>query len=162
MQGAINNKAELQEIFWNRFLTKYPGYVHRSIPQAYYFCDNEMDANQCAKLVTQGIKQATATSQWYYDRMQEALPQVNDLAIVTNWYGEPKAVINTTRVESIAFYKITAAFAQIEGEGDKSLDYWRKVHIAYYSREMTPFGESFNENMIIICEYFQTIYTGDN
>jgi uncharacterized protein YhfF len=34
------------------------------------------------------------------------------------------------------------------------------VHKAYYQREMEPHGENFDENMIIICEYFKTKYVG--
>jgi len=48
--------------------------------------------------------------------------------------------------------------AKTEGEGDKSLDYWKRVHEVYYNREMKPHRDKFDENMIIVCEYFKTIY----
>ena len=50
-------------------------------------------------------------------------------------------------------------FAQKEGEGDKSLAYWRKVHKAYYKREMQGYKEGFSQDMIIVCQYFKTIYS---
>ena len=43
--------------------------------------------------------------------------------------------------------KLKEDIARIEGEGDKSLVYWKKVHWNYYSREMAPFNEQPTEEM---------------
>ena len=48
---------------------------------------------------------------------------MGDLANITNWNHEPKAIIKTKKVEIVKFKDITAAYAFIEGEGDKSLEY---------------------------------------
>jgi len=50
-----------------------------------YFCDNEIDANECAKLAVQGEKRATATSMWWFEINQEELPSTIDNYIVTDW-----------------------------------------------------------------------------
>ena len=80
-----------------------------------------------------------------------------DLNIITDWNKVPKAIILTTKIELIKFNEITTKFAQREGEGDKSLDYWRKVHKIYYNREMQDYKGEFSEDMIIVCQYFKTI-----
>lgn len=147
------------ETFWNNFLNKNPDNDRKEVPVSFYFCDNEKDANECAELVEKGIKQATATSLWWYEKNNEPLPKVGDQYIVTDWNGNPKAIIETTKTKPTPYNKITPEFAESEGEGDKSLEYWNLVHRAYYSREMEPYNEKFNENMIIVCEYFKTIYT---
>jgi uncharacterized protein YhfF len=41
----------------------------RETPSSFYFCDNKKDADQCAELVVKGIKQATATSLWWYKKI---------------------------------------------------------------------------------------------
>lgn len=146
------------ESLWNNFLKENPNNIIRQKPIAYYFCDNKQDANECAKLVVKGIKQATATSLWWYKKHHEQLPKVGEQHIVTDWDGNAKAIIEITKVTQKSYNEITPEFAEIEGEGDKSLEYWQKVHKAYYMREMEPYGETFNENMIIVCEYFKTIY----
>ncbi len=110
--------------------------------------------------MVKGIKQATATSLWWFEQHQQPLPQAGDQAIVTDWAGYAKAIIETTRIELTLYNEITAAFAATEGEGDGSLAYWQRVHKAYYTREMAPFEKAFSEDMIIVCEYFKTIYTG--
>jgi uncharacterized protein YhfF len=147
-----------KETLWNDFLDEYPNNKTKDKPISFYFCDNEKDANECAELVVKEIKQATAASLWWFEKNNEALPKVGDQYIVTDWSGNAKAIIETIKVELTPYNNITSEFAKSEGEGDKSLEYWKKVHQAYYSREMQPYNEKFNENMIIICEYFKTIF----
>ncbi len=125
---------------------------------AFYFCDNEKDANECADLVLQNIKRATASSLWWYKSNNETLPQVGDRYIVTNWEGVALCVIEVEKVEITPFNKITAAFARREGEGDKSLAYWKKVHWDYYQRELANTKYFPSEDMPIVCEYFNVVF----
>ncbi|MCB4808886.1 ASCH domain-containing protein [Tamlana sp. 62-3] len=152
------NNASVQTL-WNNFIKANPEYKNYNRPEAWYFCDNQSDANDCANLVVKGVKQATSTSLWWFKTNNYALPKVNDLNIITTWGGEAKAIIKTIKVEQVPFNKITANYAKIEGEGDKSLKYWQDVHWAYYAREMAVKGEQPSPNMIIICEQFKTVFT---
>lgn len=144
---------------WNKFLLQNPAANNREMPISFYFCDNQKDADECAELVIQRTKRATATSLWWFEKHNEPLPKIGDRYIITNWIGEAKAIVETTLVEQIPYDKISPEFAEIEGEGDKSLNYWKKVHREYYTREMKPFHEEFAEHMIIVCEQFKLIYT---
>lgn len=144
---------------WTDFLSNNPTNKITERPLSFYFCDNQNDADECAELVVKGIKQATATSMWWFEKNKEPLPNVGDQFIITDWNGNAKAIIETTKIEQVPYNEITEEFAETEGEGDKSLSYWKKVHEAYYKREMEPFGEPFYEEMIIVCEYFKTIYS---
>lgn len=168
IMSCKKEKQELENInqidlsvtqLWDEFLEQHPNNPQKGLPLSFYFCDNKKDADECADLVVKGIKQATATSLWWFKKNKEALPKIGDQYIITNWDGKAKAVIEVTKIEQTPYNKITPEFAKTEGEGDKSLTYWKKVHKAYYSREMEPYNEKFSEDMIIICEYFKTIYT---
>lgn len=156
----IKQAKSTLEKFWMEFLKLNPDNDKKQLPESFYFCDNEKDANECADLVINKIKRATATSLWWFEKNNQPLPKVGDQAIITDWNGNPKAVIESIKIEPTPYNEITPEFAEIEGEGDKSLEYWKKVHKAYYQREMEPYGEKFDENMIIICEHFETIYVG--
>jgi len=156
--NRVKENFETVENIWKDFLNEHPENLNKATPFSFYFCDNEKDANECADLVIKGIKQATATSMWWYEKNNESLPNIGSQYIVTDWSGTAKAIIQTTKVEQIPYSEITAAFAQTEGEGDKSLAYWKRVHKAYYTREMEPYGDEFSEDMIIVCEYFETIH----
>jgi len=145
--------------FWNKFIIDNPNYKNFIIPESFYFCDNKIDADKCAELVINGVKQATASSIWSFKVNNENLPEIGDLNIITNWNKIPKAIIKTTKTEIIKYKDITAQFAYIEGEGDRSLSYWKKVHKNYYSREMKGSKEKFTQDLLILCQYFKTIYT---
>jgi len=125
---------------------------------AWYFCDNEIDANDCANLVLQNIKTATTTSLYWFEHNNEALPTAGDLNIFTDWQGNPLGIIETTHVAIIPYNEITAQYAALEGEGDKSLAYWQKVHWAYYQRELAGTDFSRSETMPLVCEQFKRVF----
>ncbi|MCL9805470.1 ASCH domain-containing protein [Flavobacterium amniphilum] len=153
-----NQKTDLISIYWKEFQLKNPEYKNMNEPQSFYFCDNKKEADECAELVMKKIKQATSPSAWWFEKNKEEIPKIGDIAIVTNWNKEPKAIIRTKKVEIVKFKNITPEYAFIEGEGNKTLEYWKKVHWAYYTNEMHKFSEKPNEEMKIVCEYFETIW----
>lgn len=125
---------------------------------AFYFCDNQKDANECADLVLKGIKRATASSHYWYELNNAVLPKAGDHYIVTDWDGIALCVIEVEKVEITPFNQVTAEFAEIEGEGDKSLAYWKRVHWDYYTRELEGSQYSPGEDMLIVCEQFRVVY----
>ena len=156
--NSIKKHNPSVESLWNAFLKANPNNPIKKTPPSFYFCDNKKDADTCANLVVTGKKQATATSLWWFETHNEPLPKAGDQFVITDWNGNAKAVIETIRIEQVPYHDITAEFAKIEGEGDLSLAYWKRVHEAYYKREMEPYGAQFNETMIIVCEYFKTLF----
>lgn len=154
----MSMKENLLNTYWERFQHEMPVYKQEKIPPAYYFCDNQKDADDCAELVSAGIKQATTHSLIWFRIHQEALPQIGDLAIVTDWNGTPKAIIKTIKIEIVKFKDITPEYAFIEGEGDKSLSYWQEVHWAYYTRELGEQNLKPSLDMELVCEYFETVW----
>lgn len=143
---------------WNSFVVKHPKFKNVTIPESYYFCDNKKDANECAKLVVEGTKRATTSSMWWYETNQHPIAKVGDLAIITDWKGIAMAIIEIIKIDHTPFNKITAKYAKIEGEGDKSLAYWNRVHWSYYSREMHKKGQHPTKDMMLVCEQFQAIF----
>jgi len=144
--------------YWNSFKNSYPEYVSYDQPVSFYFCDNKKDADECADLVVNRVKRATSPSVWSIKKNKEKFPEIGDIAIVTDWEGFPKAIIRTIKVDIVKFKDISPEYAFLEGEGDKSLAYWRNVHLEYYSNEMSAFGELPDDNMDIICEQFERIW----
>ena len=57
-----------------------------------------------------------------------------------------------------AFAQVPADHAYKEGEGDRSLDYWRSVHEDFLSRELATIGRTFDENTLVVCEEFELVY----
>ena len=65
---------------------------------------------------------------------------------------KPVAVIETISVEQRRFNSIDEAFAREEGEGDRSLTFWRSVHEDFFRSE----GQ-FAQDMMLWCEHFRLI-----
>lgn len=130
-------------------------------PPAWHFCDNPADADECAQLVLSGAKRATAPSLWGFEVRGEPLPAIGSLDIVTTWDGKACALIRTTQVDIVPFDSVDAAFAAAEGEGDGSLEYWRRVHWAYYARELEGSRFVSVAEMPVVCQQFEVIYRFD-
>lgn len=143
---------------WQRFLASNPDYSDQSIPKSGYFGDNEKDANILAELVQKDIKRATSHSLLGLQLREEPRPKLDDLFIVTDWAGKAKCLVKTTSVKMVPYFAIHAEHARMEGEGDKSLDYWKKVHWDYYTRELEAFGRIPRESMIVVFERFEKVF----
>ncbi|MCT4583817.1 MAG: ASCH domain-containing protein [Peptostreptococcaceae bacterium] len=125
---------------------------------SWHFCDNEKDANDLANLTKEGIKRATTSLYYWYEVEGEVLPQVGDLNIITNWNGEAKCIIKTKEINIVPFREVTEEFAKTEGEGDKSLEYWKNAHIKAFSRGLKEVGKEFFEDILVVCEEFELVY----
>jgi uncharacterized protein YhfF len=129
-------------------------------PAAFHFCDNQKDADVCAALVAEGRNCATAPALAELRLTGDPLPKAGDLAIVTNWAGEAKALIRTCSAEIRRFGEVDAVFARAEGEGDGSLSWWRTAHRDYYTRVLAGSGHTVDDNLAVVCERFELLLTG--
>ncbi len=123
------------------------------------FGDTPALANDLLGLVLAGTKQATATRLAFYQKAGMRPPRGGDLSLVLDGMGLPSCIIETTVVDIAPFNTATEDFAYIEGEGDKSLGYWHRAHLAYYQRECACEGNRFSEDEDIVFEQFRLIWT---
>ncbi len=124
---------------------------------AWHFDNNECDANELAELVLEGTKRATASLYDSYKNGEE-IPKVGDLSIITNWSGIAKCIIMSTSIEVVPYKDVDEEFAATEGEGDKSLEYWKKVHRKFFTEELTEIGGEFSEEIPVVCEKFEVVF----
>lgn len=143
---------------WGDFLDAHLEYAFVEAPKTVYFCDNEKDANESVKLVIKGIKKATSLSLLGLQNRKERLPKIGDFMVITNWAGKAQCIVKTTKVVLRPYFSIDEAYANTEGEGDKSLAYWKKAHWEYYTRELEPFGRVPRDSMIIVCQEFERVF----
>jgi len=144
--------------FWDAFQDTLDYDATGCFYEAFHFDDNERDANELAEQVLLGTKRATAGLQWSFEVANKPLPRPGVLSVVTNWQEEPQCVIETTNVEIVPFDDVSERFAETEGEGDKTLQYWREVHWAYFGRECKRIGREPGLQMPVICEEFRVVY----
>lgn len=157
LMEKVNESASEIEQFWNNFVAKNPQYENLKMPPTDYFCDSKASADECAALVQNGIKTATCGALFDYEANGEHVPEVGDLWIITDWDGNPKCIIKTTKIKIQKFSEVDAEFAKQEGEGDLSYEYWRKVHWEFFGRALAKYGLEPSENMLLVCENFERI-----
>jgi len=125
---------------------------------SWHFEITKEGADNLANLVLTGKKRATAASLWVETYDHGVIPKVGDFSIITDWAGQAKCIIQTTKIDIVPYDEVTEAFAVIEGEGDGSLEYWQKVHLEYYKKECRRIGKKFTSKMPVICEVFEVVY----
>ncbi len=126
--------------------------------EAWHFCDVEASANSLAELVYIGQKTATASLAWSYEADGESIPKEGELSVITLWDETPVCIIETTECKVIPFLEVPASFAYDEGEGDRSLQHWRKVHLDYFTKECGKIGRTHSPLMPVVCERFKVVY----
>ncbi|ELB2283237.1 ASCH domain-containing protein [Vibrio alginolyticus] len=122
-----------------------------------YFCADEYNANLCADLILKGEKTATCSLDIWYSEQGEVMPKVGHLMVVTNWNGEPVCIVEITSVSKCKYNEVTEEFAASEGEGDKSLSWWRKAHWDFFSKECEELNIQPSEDMLLVLERFKLV-----
>ena len=137
------------EDFWHRFL------VEKRLPpdSTYFDCFHfeltEKWAEELLRLVLLGQKKATASSLYAFEKENLRLPEVGDFSIVTNWAGEPKCVIRTSKVRILPFREMTYDICKLEGEDD-TLASWQRGHQRFSQKKVRNWGMSLQK----ICPWF--------
>ncbi|MEZ9419868.1 ASCH domain-containing protein [Vibrio breoganii] len=124
-----------------------------------YFCADEHNANLCAQLILRGEKRASCSMEYWYSHEGEAMPAVGHLQVVTDWQGEPICIIEITSVDTCKYCDVTAEFAALEGEGDKSLEWWREAHWKFFRLECQELGITPTPEMLLVLERFKVVYS---
>jgi len=116
------------------------------------------DADELARLVLEGKKTATAGLYIWYERENVQLPKEGSYSIVLNSKDDAICVVQTTKVTTVPFCKVSKEHAWKEGEGDRSLAYWRRIHEDFFSGELSAAGIWFDDRMCVVCEEFLRLY----
>jgi len=146
---------KIQEIYYSEVLQGYS--LKGKYFDVWHFCNNESDANNLAELVRKGIKCATASLYDVYKAENEPIPTIDCHSVIINYDGLPQSIIRTIKVDIVPFEDVSPEFARIEGEGDKSLNYWRRVHNEFFSEEAELYNVSFTPRSLVICEQFEVV-----
>lgn len=142
--------------FWEECRAHRPG-LPEQLPEAWAFGATPAHADGLLDLVLRGVKTGTASSLWDFEATGEAVPREGELSIILDGDGEPRAVIETTRILIVPFDEVDEEHAHAEGEGDRTLATWRVVHERYW-REHSENPRGFEPDMPVVCERFRLLY----
>ncbi len=143
--------------FWQKFCAENPEINPETPYDFWYFAHTSEVAKRLGELVLKGDKRATTTLVESAQKFEYA-PSVGDYSIITDFEGNPMCIIQTTEISILPFDEVDAEYAFTEGEGDKSLDYWREAHRRFFTIDAEQNGLEFDEKSLVICQKFKLSY----
>lgn len=108
-------------------------------------------------LIIRGKKRAGTSLLWAVEADDECLAKAGDIEIVVDHCNVPALITRITRVDVVAFDEVDAAYALAEGEGDGSLDHWRRSHWEFFLRECARIGRVPDARMPVVCSVFELL-----
>ncbi|MEO9633406.1 MAG: ASCH domain-containing protein [Parasphingorhabdus sp.] len=132
--------------------------INEPCPPADQFGDTPELGDELVSLVLKGQKQATCELKRWFDSHGHPLPKSGDRWIITDGSGQEQCIIETTQVDLCSVREVDEAFAWDEGEGDRSLAFWKAAHDAYYKRQAERDGFVYSDEMTCVCERFKLIW----
>ncbi|MCO4794009.1 MAG: ASCH domain-containing protein [Bacteriovoracaceae bacterium] len=152
----MSNKTMLQKEFWERFCKSHEKYyhLHNHNFDAWGFGDTPEMANELGKLVLEGKKIATTSLFHSYKGHENELPQIGTFEMILDGSLEPLCIIFTHGLFVTTFDEVDSTHAKEEGEGDLTLEYWRKVHHEFFIKYKPDLeGED-----LVVCEKFNLVF----
>jgi uncharacterized protein YhfF len=156
-QAAGDNRVEA---YWRSYLHTLPAYspVREEEYIAAGWGDSPQLADELGALIAEGTKTATCSALWEYEAEGSPLPETGSKTIVLDGNGDPVCIVETTEVEVRPSDEVDVRFAYEEGEGDRSLEYWREAHWRFFSRALPNIGKEPAPDMPLVCERFRVVY----
>ena len=151
---------ETVKAYWQKFLSTLPvdsPYHSKTYSEGGYGDSPEL-MNELIQLVLEGKKTATCGALWEWEAEGNPIPKVGDVWVEPDGNGNPVCITETVEVTIRKYSEVGADFAHAEGEGDLSLEYWRKAHKNFFSRVLPKIGKEFSEEMPLVCERFKVIF----
>jgi len=127
------------------------------VPASDWFGDTPEMADELLALVLGGTKRATCELLRMFETKDD-VPKLGDYWIITDGLKVPRCIIHTTHVEIRPVRSVDAKFAYDEGEGDRSLSYWKREHDAYFARAGQNAGFIYNDSMDAVFEHFKLVW----
>lgn len=112
-------------------------------------------ATNLALLVRDGPKRATAGLLSEFEGTDAVpMPRAGDVSVILDSEGQPICVIRATQVETRRFGDVDAEFAWDEGEGDRTLTWWRQAHMWFFFEQ----GIRIDEDTPMVLQRFELLY----
>lgn len=125
---------------------------------AWKFCGGGEVGDRLARLTLDGVKTATASAYVAYEYEGEPIPEAGSYSVVEFSDGEAACIIRDTKVSIVPFGQVSPEHAYREGEGDRSLAYWREVHRDSFLPDHEAAGVPFTEDSLCVLEEFEVVY----
>lgn len=155
-----NKQKEID--FWNTYCASLPQDQQNACKetsyQAWSFGDSPEMADDLVNYVLSGEKTTTSGMLLDFEHDEDPIPKEGDKAIILNGAKKPVCIIEYVKVEQKKYNEVDEEYALKEAEGFKSLDDWKVVHWAFFTRRCEVLGIEMHEEVMLVCLEFKMIY----
>ncbi|MBO0474514.1 hypothetical protein IGL98_003159 [Enterococcus sp. DIV0840] len=143
---------------WTQFQNQH-GIMHDEY-EAWAFGNSPEMADELLVHVIKGEKTGTSSLHLLYELglEEEKLPEVGNYSVLLDGNDQAQAIICTKVVDIIPYSQTSEVHGYLEGEGDRTLKYWRSVHQPFFEQELEAYGLTFSEDMLIVYELFELVF----
>ena len=113
-------------------------------------------ADEGAVRILNGTK--TLTSSPFWDYPNSKIPFVGALGVLLDGSRRPRGIVETTRVEIMPFGAITQEMARAYGEGELTVEWWRRVMGAFYRASAARHNAILTDDTPHIWEWFAVVH----
>ncbi|WP_086348726.1 ASCH domain-containing protein [Candidatus Enterococcus clewellii] len=144
------------EALWNEFVELHD--IKDGHYTAWSFGRTPEMADELLQEVLLGEKRGTSGLKRAYELENEELPKAGDYSILLDGRGEAAAIIQAKLIDILPYKNVTDLHGYLEGEGERNLAFWRKVHRPFFEAELNEANEEFTEEHLVVYEYFDVVY----
>ena len=149
----------IEHTFWQAYLESLP---QKSLPLNPFVeaspAGNINTTDGLIDLYLAGKKSAGSSLVEDFEVEGDPLPKVGNYWIVLNSQNKPMLILKTIKVEIHLFNDVPEYIAKAEGEGDCSLEYWRKVHIEFFSPYLTSWHLKRIDDAHVVTEFLEIVW----
>ena len=109
-------------------------------------------ADEGVALILNGTK--TLTSSQFWDYPDGKIPFVGALSLLLDGLRRPRGIVETTRVEIMRIAAVTEEMARAYGEGEQTVEWWRRVMDAFHRTGAARRGAILTDDTPRIWEWF--------
>jgi len=102
-----------------------------------------------------GPKRATGSLAPDYGEGYESIPKPGDIVMMLDGEGRPRFIWRTTEVTIKPLSQVDDAFAWVEGEDNRTRNWWLAAHRRYFGRQAS------REGFQLEVERFEVVWTFD-
>ncbi|NUT18741.1 MAG: ASCH domain-containing protein [Hamadaea sp.] len=151
------NEPEL--LFWQAYLQTLPPESRPAEPFVEAsFAGPRESTDELLSLYLTGRKTAGSSIKEDFIAAGDPLPKVGNFWILLNSREEPGCLLRTEKIVEHKFYDVPPEIAVAEGEGDLSLEHWRRVHRAIYEPHLAEWGLASIADATVLTEYFALVF----
>lgn len=121
---------------------------------------DESNAHELLALYLSGEKTAGSSLVIDYEIAGDPLPEAGNYWMVLDLDMNPRCILKTIKVETFTFEDVPEHVAVAEGEGDKTVRFWKDAHTNFFSPYLEQWGVLDLSSQVVVTEFYELVYKG--